>query len=190
MYDEITGGHRFATKLPEHFEDDLTMESQRYSFLYHGPYTDHPHAFVIYLCSEDLPWDIGSVCGNQMSWNIPGLRNLLALTAELNKNLSILCFLCPAVSTCVSEFLDSRFTHDSHIRMLCMMINEMVHLSVYHKMTNQTGLDICTPAFYPNALKDFVLEYLAGGCRDCETLLSEYAYGEEASMQYSRCVVF
>ena len=190
LYDEITGGRRFATKLPEHFEDDLTMESRGYSFLYHGPYTDHPHAFLIYLCSKDSPWDIGSVRGNQMSWNIPGLRNLLALTAELNKNLSVLCFLCPAISTRVSEFLASKFTNDSRIRTLCMMINEMVHLSVYHKMTNQTGLDICTPAFYPDALKDFVLEYLAGGLRDCETLLSEYAYGEEASMQYSRCVVF
>lgn len=125
-----------------------------------------------------------------MSWNIPSLRNLLALTAELNKNLSLLCFLCPAVSTRVSEFLASKFTNDSHLCMLCMMIDEMVHLSMYHKMTNQTGLDICTPTFYPDALKDFVLEYLASGLRDFETLLSEYAYGEEASMQYSRCVVF
>ena len=83
-----------------------------------------------------------------MSWNIPGLRNLLALTTELNKNLSVLCFLCPAVSTRVSEFLTSKFTNDICLCMLCMMINEMVHLSVYHKMTNQTGLDICVPVLW------------------------------------------
>jgi hypothetical protein len=190
LYDEITGGRRFATKLPEVYQDDLTMDARGYSFLYHGPYTDHPHSFLIYLCSENSPWNIGSLHGNEMSWNIPDLRRLLSLTAEFNKHLAVLCFLCPAVSTRIEEFLASKFTNDGRLRTLCMMINEMVHLSTYHKMTNQTGLDICTPAFYPDALKDIMLEYLAGGLRNCETLLSKYAYGPEASTQYSRCVSY
>ena len=53
-------------------------------------------------------------------------------------------------------------------------------------MTNQTALDVCKPVFYPEPLKDLLLEYLAGGMCTCESLLAKYAYSKEAQTLYSR----
>lgn len=165
LYDRITLGRRFATKLPEIIQDDLTMEERGYSFLFHGPYTDGPHAFLAFLCSEASPYHIGTVRGHTMHWDITSLRHLLADTADFNKHVAVLAFICPSVSTRVSEFLVSKFTNDSRMRTLVVMLKELVHLSGYHKMTNQTGLDVCIPAFFPDSGKELVLEYLAGGMR-------------------------
>ena len=187
LYDQITGGRRFATHLPKEFADDINNLTRGYSFLHCAQFTDRPNEFLLYLCSPDSPWNIGTVYnGETMSWNVPDIQQFLALTAKFNKTLSVLCFLCPTISTRVTEFLAGKFANDARRRNLFMLLSEMVDLRGYHKMTNQTGLDVCKPVFYPEPLKDLVLEYLAGGMRTCESLLAKYAYGEEAQMLYSR----
>lgn len=175
LYDKITLGQRFATKLPEIIQDDITMDERGYSFLYHGPYTKKPHTFLTYLYSTISPYNVGTVRGNAMHWDVTSLCELLANTAEFNKLLTVLCFILPAIYTRVSEFLVSKFTNDSCMRTLVVMLKELVHISIYHKTTNQTGLDVCIPAFFPESRKELVLGYLAGGLRDCETMFSEHA---------------
>jgi hypothetical protein len=64
--------------------------------------------------------------------------------------------------------------------------NNMFNLTIYHKGSNRTGLDHCIPAFYPNELRELMVEYLAGGCRTNEVFLSEVAYGPEASALYAK----
>lgn len=186
IYDEITGGRRFANQLPTQFRDDLNSRTRGYSFLLFGPFADPRNSFLEYFCSDDCPWRAGDLRDGVMSWDIASLRNFFSLTAEFNKHLAVLSYVCPAVSTRISEHLASKYTNDSRQRNLFMMLDEMVEIQCYSKMTNQTGLDICTPAFYPKALKDLMLEYLAGGLRDCETLFGEYAYGGDAKTLYSR----
>lgn len=191
LYDKITCGRRFATKLPESFKDDLNLDTRGYSFLYHGPFTDHPNSLLKFLCSDESKWKIATIekgADNTFSihWHKPALVDLLSLTGELNEHLAVLCYILPAVSTRGTEFFASKYVNDTRMRNLYMMLDEMVHITNYHKMTNQTGLDLCTPAFFPDVLKELMLEYLGGGLRECEVLLSEYAYGPAASLDYSR----
>lgn len=187
IYYQITNGRRFATRLPAEFVDDISIETRGFSFLLGGNFTDEPNAFLIYLCSKESPWNLGTAYnGERMSWNIPDLRHFLATTAQFNRNLSVLAYLLPTVSTRVTEFLATKFANDSRRRNIVMMLSEMVDFRGYHKMTNQTGLDVCMPVFYPESLKALVLEHLCGGMRDAEILANMQVYGEAAAMLSSR----
>ena len=186
IYDQISGGARFASHLPENVRDDLLDDVRGYSFLSHGPYTHEPNAFLTYLIRHS-PWKIATVDANdRLSWNIPAIKDFLRLTAEFNELLAILSFILPAISTRVTQFLDHKFRNDHRKRNLVAMLGETVLLTTYHKMTNQTGFDQWTPAFFPPKLREAMMEYLAGGLRDCETLLALQAYGPEAAALYAR----
>lgn len=186
LYDTITKGRRFATKLPEYFEDNLPRADRGYSFLSHGPFTDQPHAFLTYLTSSESPWKIADIHGTAISWNVAVLRDFLSATSQFNQHLSWLTFVLPATGKRVSQHEQDKYTNDARSRNLHFILNDMINITSYSKMTNQTGLDVCVPSFYPAALKDLTLEYLAGGMRDCETLLSRFAYDEEASSLYKQ----
>ena len=125
--------------------------------------------------------EVGQHCHRKMSWNHQNIKALLALCVEFNKHVGVLCYILPSVSSRVTEFLATKYTNDTRTRNLFMMIKEMVQLSTYLKMTNQTGLDICTPAFFPECLKEIMLEYLCRGLRDCEIMLSKFVHGSAAS---------
>ena len=100
LYDEIAGGLRFATQLPKEFSDDINNLTRGYSFLHGAQFTDRPNEFLMYLCSPDSRWNIGKVYNDErMSWNVPDIQHFLALTAKFNKTLSVLCFICPTIST-------------------------------------------------------------------------------------------
>jgi hypothetical protein len=182
----ITSGKKFATRLPDNFRDDLNNDTRAYSFLSHGPFTEQPNAFLHYLIRHSS-WRICRVHEGEIVWNVPKIREFLKRTADFNKLLSFLAFILPSISTRVTQFLDNKHKNDLRQRNLFMLLGDMFNLTTYHKMTNRTGLDACTPAFYPVVLKELFLEYLAGGCRDCEELLSKYAYedGDQARALYS-----
>ena len=189
LYDCISNGTRFASSLPDVLQDNLLDDTRGYSFLAHGPYTKEPHAFLTYLIRHS-PWRIAIVnADNRISWNVPAIKDFLRVTGEFNELLSILTFILPTISTRVTQYLDHKFQNDGRPRNLVAMLKEMVLLTTYHKMTNQTGYDQWTPAFLPLKLKKVMVEYLAGGLRFCEAFLAEQAYGSEAATQYSRYAI-
>ena len=180
----LTDGKKFANKLPDDFKDDLRNDSRGYSFLNHGPFTDIPHALLAHLV-EESHWKLFSVdADGRLSFNKPAMLQYLDKSAQLNKLLSILAFVLPVMSTRISQFSDNKIRNLDRHRNLHMMFQEMFDLVQYHKMTNLTGVDVCIPVFYPPGLQEIVLEYLAGGIREVETMLGRIAYGTEAESHY------
>ena len=94
---------------------------------------------------------------NCISWNIPAIKDFLGVTGEFNELLSILTFILRTISTRVTQYLNHKFWNDGHLRNLVAMLKEMVLLTTYHKMTNQTGYDQWTPAFLPLKLKEVMV---------------------------------
>lgn len=185
LYLGITKGRKFVTKDPSTVSDDMTNTTRGYSFLDHGPFTDEPDACMVFLLSES-DWKFAMVdSNNRLAWNLPAIVNFLNATAELNQILSVLTFILPTISVRVSQFLGSKFANHSRQRTLMMIMGEMVNLTVYHKMTNQTGYDLCVPSFFPKALTEIMFEYLGGGLRHCEAFFSKFVYGEQARSDYS-----
>jgi hypothetical protein len=182
----LTGGTKFANKLPESFVDDLPNDTRGYSFLDHGPFVRDPHSFLEYLVNKSR-WNVCSYDANQrFSWNIPAVHEILQILGDINKHLSVLCFVLPTMSNRVTQFIDTKLRNLDRPRNLHMLITDMFNLLHYHKMTNLTGLDKCIPAFYPPCLKDLMLEYLCGGMREVDLLLTLVCYGREAATHHKK----
>jgi hypothetical protein len=178
LYDTISGGRRFADKLPESFKDDLSNDTHGYSFLSHGPFSTAPDGLLCHLVHDR---NLASVDGaGRLSWDTQALRRLFAACDKLNELLAILTFILPGLSTRVTEFVDQKLRNDLRNRGLHMLTGEMFLLARYHKMTNATGLDICVPAFYPEQLQELTLEIFAGGLRRCETVLAPVLFGRDS----------
>jgi hypothetical protein len=181
---ELSGGRKFATKVPDTFKDNLRNHDLDYSFLSHGPFTETPNALLVYLV-EESEWDIGTLDANgRICWNVPTLHNLLGKLANINRLISLLCFITPSPNSRVQQFIDNKFRNGDRDRNLIMLSQAMVNMIRGHKMTNQTGLDVCIPAFYPPTTQDIVFEYLAGGFRDLEEMFGGVVYGPEAKAAY------
>jgi hypothetical protein len=177
-YNSISGGRRFADNLPETFKDDLSNDTRGYSFLSNGPYTKTPHSLLYHLARGQ---NLASIDGEgRLSWDVPALRRFFKACDEINNLLAILTFILPSSSTRVTEFIDNKLRNASQNRSLHMLMQEMFLLSGYHKMTNATGLDACTPAYYPEPLQELTLEIFAGGLRDCETILAPILFGRDS----------
>jgi hypothetical protein len=178
---QLTGGRRFADKLPEHFTDDLLNHTRNYSFLDHGPFTKESHPLFTYLFT-DSPWNFGSVDGmGRVSFNMPAVHTYLEMAANLNRLLCVLCYLLPIMSNRISQFVANRIRNMDRRRTTHMLVSEMVFFTGYHKMTNLSGLDLCIPAFVPPPLRELMLEYLCGGIREVEEVFGGVAYGRAAT---------
>jgi hypothetical protein len=94
--------------------------------------------------------------------------------------MTVLTFIISTISMRVTQFMDSKIRNDNRECNLDFLINEMFLLMRYSKTTNLTDRDICVPAFFPELLKDLMVEVLAGGLRDCQELLSRVLWGEES----------
>lgn len=186
LFSSLTGGTKFADKLPENFIDDLPNDTRGYSFMSHGPFVQEPHAFLSYLVDRS-PWKICSFDANNCAcWNIPAVHEILSLCADINRHLSVLCFLLPTMATRITQFIDTKLQNLDRPRNIHLLIEDMFHLMRYHKMTNLTGLDKCIPAFYPQCLKDFMLEYLLGGIQEVVYIFTKLIYGKEAAAQQAK----
>lgn len=80
----------------------------------------------------------------------------------------------------VTELTDWKIRNDLRPRNLHYIMREMFWLRRYHKGTNLTGRDACIPSFLPPVLVKLMTEYLAGGIREVEELLTRIVYGKEA----------
>jgi hypothetical protein len=184
LIDSLTGGTRFANKLPEAFIDDLPNHTRDYSFMSHGPFTQEPHAFLAYIVNES-PWEVASEDANgRISWNIPAINEILGIFAKINQLLSFLAFILPIMANRITQFVDTKLTNGDRLRNIHMLLTDMFNLMRYHKMVNLTGLDTCIPAFYPPCLIALMLEYVAGGLRDVEHLFTHIAYGPMAAAHH------
>ena len=186
LYDTISGGNRFADKLPQNFKDDLANDTCGYSFLSHGPFSTTPNGLLRHLINN---WNIASIDGvGRLSWNTHALLRFFLACDKLNDHLCVLSFILPSMSTRVTEFIDHKLRNGLRSRGLHMLMGDMFLLTRYHKMTNVTGFDLCMPAFYPRQLQDLTLEVFAGGLRDCETILAPILFGTEAAELYHTSV--
>ena len=168
LYNPISGGQRFADKLPVDFKDNLTNVTYGYSFLSHGPFSTTPQGLLMHLVHG---WSLVSLDGGGcLGWtNQPYSASWMS--NELNNILSILTFILPGLSTQVMEFVDHKLWSASWCWCLYMIIGEMFLLSWHHKMTNIMELDIWVPVFYPKPQQDLTLKIFAGGLWDCKPAL-------------------
>lgn len=186
LYDYISGGNRFADDLPKNFKDDLSNDQHGYSFLSHGPFSKTPNGLLCHLVRN---WNLASVDGaRRLSWDMHALRRFFGACGQLNTLLAVLTYILPSTSTRITEFVDQKLRNDLRNRGLHMHMDEMFLLARYHKMTNATGFDICTPAFYPKPLQDLTLEIFAGGLRECETILAPVLFGSKSAGLYHMSV--
>jgi hypothetical protein len=184
LYLDISGGHKFAVRTPESFRDNLPNDTRGYSFLDEVDLAESPHSFLLRLV-KDSRFKIASVdSNNRLSWNIPGILEFFYATAKFNELLAVLSFILPTINTRGTTFVDHKFRNDLRPRNLLMLTEEMFFLVRYHKMTNQTGLDACIPAFFPPCLIELMLEYLGGGCREAEEILARVVWGETEVSYY------
>ena len=186
LYNSISGGKRFADDLPENFKDDLSNDTYGYSFLSHGPFSTTPNGMLCHLVHERKLASIDSAGG--ISWDVPALRRFFGVCDQLNDLLAVLTFILPTISTRVTEFVDHKLRNASRNRGLHMSVQDMFLLSRYHKMTNLTGLDICTPTYYPEPLKELTLEIFAGGLRECEAAFAPILFEAKATELYHTSV--
>lgn len=188
LYDSISGGKRFANKLPKNFKDDLSNDRHGYSFLSHGPFSTDPKGLLCHLFHDR---NLASTDGvGRLSWNVPALRQFFGACDELNDLLAVLTYILPSPSTRITEFVDHKLRNASRNRGLHMLMGDMFLLARYHKMTNATGLDICVPAFYPEPLQELTLEIFAGGLRECETFLAPVLFERDSAEVYQTSVGF
>jgi hypothetical protein len=184
----LTGGKRFANKLPEHFKDDLSNQTRHYSFLDHGPFTTEPHSLMAYLFKES-PWKFSSIDAlDRLSFNMPAIHSYLDLCADLNRILCVLCYLTPIMANRISQFVANKIRNLDRRRNTNMLISEMIFFTGYHKMSNVTGIDVCVPAFVPPPVRELMLEYLCGGIREVEGFFGKIAYGGTAAAAFHSCV--
>jgi hypothetical protein len=101
----LTGGKRFANKLPEQFKDDLNNETRDYSFLDHGLFTEKSHLLMTYLIKES-PWEFSSVDTlDRLSFNMPAIHDYLDACSDLNRILCTLSYLLPIMANRISQFV-------------------------------------------------------------------------------------
>ena len=175
--EKIRGEDRLADNLPKFFKDDLPEDRRGYSFMSHGPFTKDPNTLLSHLITHSK-WKVASIDGaGGLCWNIPALHDILDHCANLNKLLAVLCFLLPSLPSRVTEFVDHKLTNADRPRNLHCIQEDMFLLKRYTKTTNLTGKDKCIPMFFPTALKELMLEYLAGSVRVVEELLAHEVHG-------------
>ena len=181
VYDEITGGKRFAVNIPENLRDVLDNRTRGYSFMDDNHLTETPHEFLSFMVEN---WKLATVdSAGRVSWNVPQIQRFFVKMAKFNQLLSVLCYILPTIANRVTQFIDVKIRNDIRARNLHVVHNEMFFLTAYHKMRNQSGLDTCMPAFVPKQLQTLLLEYL-GGCRPTEQMLSRIAHGEQGDGYY------
>jgi len=182
MLDKVTGGQRFATKLPEDFKDDLPNTTRGYSWLNHGPFTDVPHAYLSHLLQDgdqDLAFfnDDGS-----LSWNIPALHEILNEFAGINANLMLLNYIFS--DNRATQLCDQQIRNALQPRSLYNALQSMFWFTRRTKTSNLTGSDACIPAFIPPVVRDIMIEYLAGGIREVEEIFANILFSNETAALY------
>ena len=183
LIDDIVGGKRLG-KFPDAFQDNLPKDTRSYGFLSHGPFTDEPHPLLTHIMTKAAPLIAVLDARDRLSWNLPKVHEYMCKFAELNQLLSVLCFVQPTISSRVVSFLDKKYRNRDRHRNLIVIDKDMVRLDRYSKTTNLTESDKCIPAFYPNSLKALMLEYLAGGIRETETVFTALLYRAEEVDSY------
>jgi hypothetical protein len=180
-YFDITGGRKFATKKLDNFRDSLNDDTWGYSFIDENQVTERPYEFFSFLVKEK---NLATLDGEgRLSWNEPAIHRFFLKTAELNRHLSVLCYILPTISNRVTQFIDQKIRNDVRPRNLHMLGDEMFFLVRYHKMTNLTGLDTCIPAFVPQQLTEILIEYLCV-CRGAEQILTRIVHQEPSVSNY------
>jgi hypothetical protein len=178
----LTGGKRFATKLPKDFRDDLPNTTRGYSWLSHGPFTDHPNAYLKYLVQES-EWKIAFLDDSGcVAWNVPAIHEIMDLFAQLNAKLMFLHFIM--VDNRGTELADQQIRNATQPRNLYVPLQSMVWLSRRKKTSNLIGHDTCTPGFVPPVLADVTVDYLACGIRETEEIFSHVIHTPESAALY------
>lgn len=189
LIDKINGGRIFASKLPDVMKDDLPNDTRGYSWLDHGPFTENPNALLIHLV-DNSDWDICWIDAfDNLQFNKPACVDILSNAAEVNKLLMFLNHILPSLPGRIKELADQKIRNDLRPRNLHYIIRDMFWLRRYHKGTNSTGHDACIPSFIPPVLVKLMTEYLAGGLREVEEILTRVVYGKEASDLIHTCVL-
>jgi hypothetical protein len=182
MLDTVTGGRRFATKLPEDFKDDLPNTTRGYSWLNHGPFTDVPHAYLSHLLQagdHDLAFftDDGS-----LSWNVPALHEILNQFAGINANLMLLNYIFS--DNRATQLCDQQIRNALQPRSLYNALRSMFWFTRRTKTSNLTGSEACIPTFIPPVVSDIMIEYLAGGIREVEEIFANILFSKETAALY------
>jgi hypothetical protein len=182
LLDRLTGGKRFATKLPEDFRDDLPNTTRGYSFLDHGPFTDYPNAYLRFLVQES-EWNIAFLDDEgHVAWNMPSLYEIMDLFAQLNSNLMMLHFVM--VDNRGTQLADQQIRNALQPRNIYHPLRSMICLTRRTKTSNLTGHDSCIPGFIPPIVEEITVEYLAGGIREVEELFSHITHSPESAALY------
>jgi len=101
----LTGGKRFADKLPEQFKDDLNNETWDYSFLDHSPFTKKSCPLMTYLVNESS-WKFTSIDAfDCLSFNMPTVHDYLDACSDLNHILCMLSYLLLIMANWISQFV-------------------------------------------------------------------------------------
>jgi hypothetical protein len=182
LLSRLTGGRHFATKLPENFQDDLPSTTRGYSWLSHGPFTDHPHAYLQFLIN-DSEWNIAYLDDQgEINWNIPALHEFMSLTAQVNANLMVLNFI--TADNRGTQIVDQQITNATQPRNLYRPLQDMFWLQRRTKTSNLKGADACIPTFIPPVIVELMTQYLAGGIRETEVIFAHVLYSPAVADQY------
>jgi hypothetical protein len=182
LLDRLTGGQRFATKLPDNFIDNLTSMERGYSWLSHGPFTDHQHAYLRFLIHHS-EWDLAFLDdAGVIAWNIAAVHEYMNLCAQLNANFMFLNFII--TDNRGSQMADQQIANGLQPRSLYRPLKDLFWLQRRTKTSNLKGADACIPSFIPPALVDLMTEYLAGGIRGAEELFAHVLHTPEEADLY------
>lgn len=181
-YSALTDDNVVLKRMPDHVKDDHTNTTRGYSFLSEEPFYQKRHSLFFFLVDY---YNLAMVDNEgRLSWNIPGIKELLRRTSRVWEPLYHLLYITTHISCRGTQFIDHQVCNADRNRNLFVGGNEMFILTGYSKKTGITDRDSCTPGFVPKDVSFWVLELLGGGLRTAEAILDGVAYGEEAEHLY------
>jgi len=187
-YLQLTRGNLIVKHAPDDFDDDLNNTNRSYSFVCEEPFHSKRNSLFLYLVEE---YNLAFVDGaGSLSWNIPKVKDLLAVSSQVWEPLYHLLYLTSHISTRGTQFIEHQIANADRHRNFFVQGGEVFILTGYSKKTNTSGLDSCIPGFLPKPVAKWVLELVGGGLRNAEAILGGIAYGEESEHFYKTCVSF
>ncbi|KAG1846986.1 hypothetical protein DFJ58DRAFT_843305 [Suillus subalutaceus] len=186
-YLKLTHGRIMLEDMPDGIYDDMTNTTRGHSFAMHESF--HPLRLKLF-CDLVEKHHLAMLDGSGvLSWDIPAVKDILRQSGEVWKPLYHLLYVTSQISTRSVQFLQHHISNADRHRNIFVEAQEVFFLSGYSKTTHITDRDSCTPAFVNPKVARWLVEFLAGGLREAESILAQVAYGDSAQHDYKTFLV-
>lgn len=177
----VTGGH-IQANVPASFAENMSNTSNQYSWLNESPFLNQYLPVLKHLMNDQSHPIADITADHQFHWRKADCMQFMQKMGDLNKILSVLCYILPSQAPRGSEFVDTRIRNSDNLRNV-FYSHGLWFISQRLKTSGLTESHDFIPMLCPPRLEKILCNYLIL-LRPIEVLLADICWGSAVKALY------